>query len=711
VYADWPTLRLNIASLKRLYTANRCVDIHYINDCGPAADELEKQIKRSIERLPNFFYHRNSVNLGFLRNCNNAVMSLVDRYSDVLLLNSDTRATKGFIEEMERVLTSGTNIGVVSPRSNNATIWSVPMDGRFREQPERSFSYWKRLKRHLPESNPTPTAHGFCMLIRRSLIDEIGLFDEAFGQGYGEENDFTMRARERGWVCAAANHAYVFHSESKSFGAVRREKLRQKNHALLTSRYPDYDALIEEYLLNTTEPELPTESRVWRAVGKLYRIAEYAHTNGYRAATRQVCVRLRRHRGSHTESLQTADIYRTQVSPPSLKVWSHELSNTGAPLVLYDILKQRLSDNHTLADVDLFFPLGRPVEDTFVDRLHDIGLTPIGNSLTQQRFFPGDIILLNSSAYDPWFFDDLLTNIENGTIRHLFWYIHEADETFSPAFWDYETQSHAADVLYRYQSIAPRFRASIENGTTTIYAPSHETAAKWQAVFHSSKHLTVMPGRIMVEPDDFVRRPPSTFDTIRFVLVAGHINPNKGQLSVVHAIQCFQKVFYAKHPSSYRQFTVDIVGVTDNVTDISSLAIRDAVSSLGDVVKLHPPMPIDDIFQLFRQSNMSVTYSLKESFSMATMEAMAYGHPIIRSEASGVHEQLVPGVNGWAVSTKNWWGLVEAIEAALNRRTTTNETLAQMSAESVKLAKRNRNARYLILDDIDRFIAGEAHDG
>ena len=37
------------------------------------------------------------------------------------------------------------------------------------------------------------------MLITRQALEAVGLFDPAFGAGYGEENDFCMRASARGW--------------------------------------------------------------------------------------------------------------------------------------------------------------------------------------------------------------------------------------------------------------------------------------------------------------------------------------------------------------------------------------------------------------------------------------------------------------------------------------------------------------------------------
>ena len=45
-----------------------------------------------------------------------------------------------------------------------------------------------------------PTAVGHCMYIRRACLDEVGELDvENFGLGYGEENDFSLRAAANGW--------------------------------------------------------------------------------------------------------------------------------------------------------------------------------------------------------------------------------------------------------------------------------------------------------------------------------------------------------------------------------------------------------------------------------------------------------------------------------------------------------------------------------
>lgn len=256
VYADWETLSLNIASLIDEVGGKKDVDVWYVNDCGPEADYLEDKINEAIGDMKNFYYYRNVKNLGFVQNCNNAVFDLVDNNSNVLLLNSDTKVTKGFLKELDRVLYSGKKIGVVSPRSNNATQWSVPMGGQLASSPGVSFYMWERMKPLLPEMYICPTAHGFCMLIKRELIDKYGLFDEIYGAGYAEETDFTMRIRKHGYLCATANHAFVFHYESKSFGSERRNKLIEKNRKIIIKRYPDVFKLMEAYEKNIIEPTI-----------------------------------------------------------------------------------------------------------------------------------------------------------------------------------------------------------------------------------------------------------------------------------------------------------------------------------------------------------------------------------------------------------------------------------------------------------------------
>lgn len=251
VYGDWSSLRLCIKSLKKHLPDQHTVLL--VNDCGPEADMIEKNILTSIEGRDNFRYERNPKNLGFVKNCNRAVFELDTTGNDILLLNSDTKVTKNFYAEMQKVLYSEEKIGAVTSRSNNATVWSVPMNGRFAHHRVFSYLLYLLMKPTLPKKYITPTIHGFCVLIRRDVIDQYGLFDEIYGKGYAEENDFSLRIQEKGWKCAVANRSYVFHYESRSFGNEGRNEQIAKNHKILLGRYPDYDQRIQEYIRDTKE--------------------------------------------------------------------------------------------------------------------------------------------------------------------------------------------------------------------------------------------------------------------------------------------------------------------------------------------------------------------------------------------------------------------------------------------------------------------------
>lgn len=254
IYRDWITLEKCITSLKRYVNIKH--KILLINDISNQADFLEKKIKENIQGFENFHYFRNKENLGFVKTCNRAVFELDKTENNILLLNSDTEVTEGFLEEMVEVLNLTDRHGVVCPRSNNATILSVPLqyDGERKDIIESSFESWKKIKNKLQRFQQIPTGVGFCMLIRRDLIRNFELFDEIYGKGYNEENDFCFRINQFGYSVAMANHAFVFHFEGKSFGTARRNEQEEKNVKILTRRYREFIPALEKYVKYQLNP-------------------------------------------------------------------------------------------------------------------------------------------------------------------------------------------------------------------------------------------------------------------------------------------------------------------------------------------------------------------------------------------------------------------------------------------------------------------------
>jgi O-antigen biosynthesis protein len=191
----------------------------------------------------------NENNMGFTLTANRG-MSSARAGADVVLLNSDTIVTRGWLDKLVLCAQSDPCIGTVTPFSNNAEICSLP---RFCENnpwpPERDTEPMVRALElaAVPSYPELPTGVGFCLYIRRTLIDSIGAFDPVFGLGYGEENDFCMRAACAGFRNVLCDDAFVVHLGGSSFG-VKRSDLAKRNMAILLERHPDYLDLVRAYI-------------------------------------------------------------------------------------------------------------------------------------------------------------------------------------------------------------------------------------------------------------------------------------------------------------------------------------------------------------------------------------------------------------------------------------------------------------------------------
>jgi GT2 family glycosyltransferase len=187
-------------------------------------------------------------NLGFVGNVNEALRE-IGRH-DAVLLNSDTIVTRGWLECMLACAANDARIASITPWSNNAEICSFPEFCRSNALP----THLDRLSEAamsagVPEYPELPTGVGFCLFLRRAALDAIGDFDQAtFGRGYGEENDWCLRATGHGWRHVLCDNAYVAHRGGASFGP---EGLAPggENLARLNARYPGYNAAIAEFIM------------------------------------------------------------------------------------------------------------------------------------------------------------------------------------------------------------------------------------------------------------------------------------------------------------------------------------------------------------------------------------------------------------------------------------------------------------------------------
>jgi GT2 family glycosyltransferase/glycosyltransferase involved in cell wall biosynthesis len=164
----------------------------------------------------------------------------------VVVLNSDTVVTSGWLEKIVACGESDERIGILGPLSNAASHQSVPElrdKGGWATNPLPAFvtadGVARLLERVSPCSRPRlPFINGFCYVVKRAVFEAIGYFDEEnFASGYCEENDFSYRAAQAGFELAVSDDCYVFHAKSKSFTAEARAPLAKRNYGIFLRKH------------------------------------------------------------------------------------------------------------------------------------------------------------------------------------------------------------------------------------------------------------------------------------------------------------------------------------------------------------------------------------------------------------------------------------------------------------------------------------------
>jgi len=219
-----------------------------VDDCSPEPEVVA--LVDTLAAAGRIHLLRNECNRGFVGSVNRAMALHPER--DVVLLNSDTEVANDWLDRLCRAAYSATDIGTVTPFSNNGTICSYPFEDWGGEVPGTlGLAALDRLIADtLAGEHPDlPTGVGFCLYIRRACLDAVGLFDEArFGRGYGEESDFCMRARALGWRNVLAADVFVLHAGSVSFGDERIERVREAE-PVIAALHPEYARNVAAFLL------------------------------------------------------------------------------------------------------------------------------------------------------------------------------------------------------------------------------------------------------------------------------------------------------------------------------------------------------------------------------------------------------------------------------------------------------------------------------
>lgn len=184
----------------------------------------------------------NEENQGYTKSANRGLRHA--RADWVVLLNSDAIVTEGWLEGMMDCALSDPAIRAVGPLSNAATFQSMPGvdEGDAEDGPHATDHIASMIReRSLRACPKVPMLNGFCLMLHKPTLEEIGYLDEAsFPRGYGEENDLCLRLLMAGYKLAIADWVYVYHKRSASFSHQTRKQLTVDAVSKLKRLWPGY---------------------------------------------------------------------------------------------------------------------------------------------------------------------------------------------------------------------------------------------------------------------------------------------------------------------------------------------------------------------------------------------------------------------------------------------------------------------------------------
>jgi GT2 family glycosyltransferase/predicted Zn-dependent protease len=182
---------------------------------------------------------RNGTNRGFPAGCNQAIARARGRF--LVFLNNDTIVTRDWLKTLiARALHDWPHVGLVGPVTNYAPepqgvacAYSLQELEAFAARRRQDWAGKVLAVRRLS---------GFCLLVRREVLDRVGTFDEGFGLGFFDDDDLALRAHQAGYKLLVALDVFVHHFGSQTFHGlgVDTRRLLEENFGRFRAKWGDH---------------------------------------------------------------------------------------------------------------------------------------------------------------------------------------------------------------------------------------------------------------------------------------------------------------------------------------------------------------------------------------------------------------------------------------------------------------------------------------
>ena len=156
----------------------------------------------------------NAANVGFPKGCNQGIEAASG--DNILLLNNDVVVTFNWLSNLNRALYSDDTVGAVGAVTNNCSNYQqIKVSYKTIEEMLDFSRQYNKSNSQLWEQKLKLV--GFCMLIKRTVVDKIGLLDEIFTPGNFEDDDYSYRIIAAGYKLLLCKDTFIHHFGSTSF--------------------------------------------------------------------------------------------------------------------------------------------------------------------------------------------------------------------------------------------------------------------------------------------------------------------------------------------------------------------------------------------------------------------------------------------------------------------------------------------------------------
>ncbi len=224
IIVNWNTRQLLLNCLAALPAATDGLETEiWVVDNGSRDGSVD-----AVQRyFPDVFIIANPENRGFATANNQAIRASSGRY--IMLLNSDTIAQPASISRLVHFLDTHPRVGVVGPQLLNADGSLQPSWACFPNLLTELIGKKIRWRRRYPTLDGSPAYEtdwldGAALLLRREILTQVGLLDEAYFM-YTEEVDWCYRIKRAGWqICYLPTSNIVHFGGQSSRQAATRMK-------------------------------------------------------------------------------------------------------------------------------------------------------------------------------------------------------------------------------------------------------------------------------------------------------------------------------------------------------------------------------------------------------------------------------------------------------------------------------------------------------